>query len=199
MFLNFPVWSENAYGTLDSIDFPKVIRIPKNFNKEMDVSYKINYIYMGKTIVSEVEHRFSYDYVLEYSPIGTISYLTRNGKPLPEAMKFFKKRGLGGNRMNAKIGGAYNSVEPLLIKGEKESIEIKVLSPGIFKNTDIDEAIAEKSLSMIRISIDMVKVDWKYLVSVRKGKDHIQEGEFYINVNKTIEIKVRYEDEKDEM
>jgi len=196
MFLNFPIWGEKAYGSFHSIDYPKVITIPKNFKKDMDVAYKICFVYHGENIVSNAESRWSFDCLMNYIPIGKISYLNKDGKPLSGAMKFFTKNGMNRMLPTAKASGGDNFVEPFFLNGEKTNIEFSVLNSLIFEFTDIDEAIEEKSLSKIRISIDMVKVDWKYIVRVRKGKDHIQEGEFIINVNKTIEIKIKYEDER---
>jgi hypothetical protein len=195
-FFNFSARGEKSYGELHSIDFPKVITVPKDFGKDMNVSYQIYYIYHGKSIVSDQKDGWSFDYLLNYSPIGKISYLDKDGKPLPGAIKFFTKNGIDWMLPIAKVGGGDNFVEPFLLNGERRVIEIKLFSPGIFENTDIDEAIEDKSLSKIRIFIDKVEVQWKYIVNVRNGKDHIQEGEFIINVNKLIEIEVKYEDEK---
>lgn len=195
MFLNFPVWSEKSYVALHSIDYPKVITIPKNFKKDMNVSFKIHYIYLGKSIVPDGDSPRSYYYSLNYTQLGKTFYLTKDGRTLPGARKHFNN-----DRMlpTGKGGGGDNFVEPMLVKGEKDNIEIKVLSPWIFEHTDLDESIEEKSLSSIRISIGLVNVEWIYVVCDKDGKERIQEGEFYINVNKTIEIKVKYEGEKGE-
>jgi hypothetical protein len=187
LFGDFPL------GTLHSIEYSKVIIIAGNGNDVWPVSCKINYIYNGKSIAfPDIDNIWSYDFFLDYSPKGKISYLTSKGESLPGAADFFKDDGKDGLPSIAKARGADYIIEPGLTRGEKDTINIQLLYPWLFKNTDIDEAMAKKSLSSIKLSIETVDVQWKYVLWTKDGKDHVQEGEFTIVVDKTIEIKIKY-------
>ena len=193
LILNVPIWSQTPLGTLHSIDYSKVIIIAGNGNDVWPVSCKINYIYNGKSIVvPDIDNSWSYDFFLDYRPKGKISYLTGSGESLPGAAEFFKKDGKDRLLPIAKARSSDDIIEPGLTRGEKDTIDIQLLSPWLFKNTAIDEAIAEKSLSSIKLSIEAVDVRWKYILRMKDGKDHVQEGEFKIAVDKTIEINIKY-------
>jgi hypothetical protein len=193
LVLNVPICSQTPLGALQSIDYSKVIIIEENGNDIWPVSCKINYIYNGKSIVNPgIDNIWSYDFFLDYRPKGKVSYLTGSGESLPGAAEFFKDDGKDGLPAIVEVRGADYMIEPGLTRGEKDTIDIQLLSPWLFKNTDIDEAIAEKSLSSINLSIEAVDVRWKYILRMKDGKDHVQEGEFTIAVHKTIEIKIKY-------
>jgi hypothetical protein len=193
LILNIPIWSQKPLGTLHSIEYSKVIIIAGNDNDVWPVSCKINYIYNGKSIVApDIVNSWSYDFFLDYRPKGNISYLTVSGESLPGAAEFFKKDGKDRLLPIAKVRGSDGIIEPGLTRGEKDTIDIQLLSPWLFKNTDLDEAIAEKSLSSIKLYIEAVDVRWKYILRMKDGKDHVQEGEFTIAVDKTIEINIKY-------
>ena len=193
LVINVPIWSQTPLGTLHSIDYSKVIIIAGNGNDAWPVSCKINYIYNGKSIlVPDIDNSWSYDFFMDYRPKGKISYLTCSGEPLPGAAEFFKKDGKDRLLPIAKARSSDDIIEPGLTRGEKDTIDIQLLSPWLFKNTDIDEAIAEKSLTSIKLYIESVDVRWKYILRMKDGKDHVQEGKFTIAVDKTIEINIKY-------
>jgi hypothetical protein len=183
-----------AYCVFDSIEYPKIILIPKKFNNEMKVSYFIKYKYFGESLVSNDNRPGGHSYYLGYFPKGIIHYFTREKKILPGAMKFFKECGLSACIMLGKMGGG-NTVEPLLINKGIEQIEIDIFSPSIFEDTDIDEAIKAKELSKIVIAINEIKIKWRLTDQEYKEQPRVRKGEYMMKVNKTIKIKVKYEDE----
>jgi hypothetical protein len=187
------LFSDFSLGTFHTIDYPKVIIIAGNSNEVWPVSCNINYIYNGKSIlVPGIDNSWSYDFSLDYRPKGNISYLTASGESLPGAAEFFKKDGKDRLLPIAKVRSADYIIEPGLTRGEKDTIDIQLLSSWLFKNTDIDEAIAEKSLASIKLSIEAVDVRWKYILRTKDGKGHVHEGEFTIAVDKIIEINIKY-------
>jgi hypothetical protein len=193
LVLNVPICSQTPLGTFHSIDYSKVIIIEENGNDICTVSCKINYIYNGKSILfPDIDNSCSYVFFLDYSPKGKISYLTASGESLPVAAEFFKDEGKDGLPLIGQARSSDFTIEPGLTRGEKDTIEIDLLSPWLFEHTDIDEAIAEKSLSSIKLSIESVDVHWKYILRTMDGTEHIQEGEFTVTVNKTIEINIKY-------
>jgi hypothetical protein len=193
LVLNVPICSQTPLATFQSIEYSKVIIIKENDNDICPVSCKINYIYNGKSIVNPgIDNIWAYHFFLDYSPKGKISYLTSSGESLPGAAKFFKDDGKDGLPAIVDVRGADYIIEPGLTRGEKDTIEIDLLSPWLFEHTDIDEAIAEKSLSSIKLSIESVDVRWKYILRTKDGTDHVQEGEFTVAVDKTIEINIKY-------
>jgi hypothetical protein len=184
---------EPPYCVFDSIEYPKTILIPKQFNNEMKVSYYIKYKYFGESLVSNDNRPGEHSYYLGYFPKGIIHYFTREKKILPGALKFFRDCGLSACRMLGKMGGG-NTVEALLINKDIESIEIDVFSSFIFEKTDIDEAINTKKLSEIVITIDEIEIEWELTDQMDKEQPGVRKGEYMMKVNKTIKIKLKYED-----
>ena len=180
-----------TYCVFNSIEYPKTILIPKVFRGEKEIHYTINYKYHGESIVSNDNHEGYYACYISYLPEGKVYFFTKDGKMLPGAKKFFKRCGIYACKMLGKSKGGF-AVEPLLINNGKESIEMKIFSPYIFKNTDIDEAIIKRKLSSILIIIHDIQVKWE-MRDEPKGKERIRMGEFKFDVNKIIKIKIRYE------
>lgn len=187
-------FAKDSYGVLQSIDYNKTILIPKDFNIKNEVHYTINYVYHGDSIVSNDNHEGYYACYLSYLPAGNIYFFTKNGKILPGAKEFFKRCGISACKILGKSKGGF-AVESLLINKEKESIKMKIFSPYIFKNTDIDEAIKKRELSSILIIINDIQVKWE-MRDEPKGKERIRKGEFSLTVNKKIKIEIKYEDER---
>lgn len=193
LLINSQCYPGEPYCVFDSIEYPKTIFIPKKFNNEMKISYYIKYKYFGESLVSNDNRPGHHSYYLLYSPKGTIRYYTTEKKVLPGALEFFKKCGLAACKILGKDGGG-NSVEALLINKDIESIEIDVFSPFIFERTDINEAINSKKLSAIVIIIDEIKIEWKLTDQMHGEQPRVRKGECVMKVNKTIKIKVKYEE-----
>jgi hypothetical protein len=193
LLLSLLGYNKEPYCVFESIEYPQSILIKKRFSKEINVRYFIKYRYFGESLVSndnKVGHFSSYLY---YFPNGNIYYFTKERRMLPDALKFFKKCGLSGCIVLGKHISGYD-VYPLLIKKDLESIEIDILSPSIFEETDIDESIEKRELSMILINIDEIKIKWSMTDQEYKEQQRVRKGEYIMKVNKKIKIKVKYEE-----
>ena len=181
------------YCVFDSIEYPKTIFIQKQPNRNLKMSCFIKYRYYGESLVSNDNKVGYFSSKLYYFPKGEIYYFTKDKRILPDALKFFLKCGLSSCSVIGKDISGYD-VYPLLINRDLESIEIEIFSPFIFENTDIDEAIEKSELAMILINIDEIKIKWSMTDQEYKDQSRVRKGEYIMKVNKTIKIKVKYED-----
>ncbi len=198
----FPSVAERSYLKYYSVEYPKEILIPRNFNRnEFTVKYGIRYSFHGDSIVSSDE---KYDWSIHSkSPIimGRIIFIDKRGNILPKAFNFFRYD-LTGNIIYTDDLCVENDARKIFLKDELNIIELDLLSPIIFKETDIAEAIENKTLTKILINIDIVKINWSLTLRMYKEQnnpfepsfvDTEKKGVFEFKINKKIKIKIKYE------
>lgn len=188
------LFPNNSWVEFHSIDYPKEVIITEEFNKTNLLLVKINYKYFGNDIVSNDGEYGKYTFSKMNFIKGNISYIDEYGEILPGAGKYFEK--IGFNEIQRHEGGASSHGLYTLFQNERiNSVEMAIFSSSIYENTDIGVAIEKESLSAININIEEIKICWDF-IDYYTTKRRTRKGEFTLKVNKTIRIKVKYNDGK---
>lgn len=173
-----PVAKERSIFELEEIIYPCEIVIPKKWEeKEVQLEIKIYYIYRDINIIILPEERY----------FSADEWLSFKGKAYYYLKKKVKTKDIEGNLLRGHFG---RGEEVLYANGAIYSFETTL---PLLEDDELRDSITKKELSKILVWLDELRIRWE----IKKGKVmiylHKEKGEDKIKINKTIEIKVKYE------
>ncbi len=190
MLSYFNIYSKKASVRFHSIDYPKAIIIPQNFENK-NLYYTIKCKYQGDEINAN-NGGFGCSSFSTFSYLQMdIRYYDKDGKILPEISSYLKKRE-NNEIMTIDFGfGNYNTFT--LFKNKKlHTIPHTVFPYFEYKDSGLAEVLKRKEISSISIYIKKIKIEW-FITDYPNKTKRTREGVFKLEVNKTIKIKVDYE------
>lgn len=174
-----PVVKESSIFELEEIVYPHEIVIPKKWEeKDLFIHIKIYYIYTDVNIIVLPQNGKRVSISKVESPKGKIY--------------FYLKRKIKVEDINGHVSaGRFGNIETVLYANY--TIYLHEIPISLSEDIELREALRKKELSKILVWLDEVNIRWE----IEKGKVmtylHKEKGDGKIKINKTIEIKVKYE------
>lgn len=182
-----------------SIECPKEVFISDDMNvRDLEEKCIIKYKYLGEDFVIKKNDKknikensitFLHKYI---NVFGEIYYIDDEGRILPclESCSKEYKKDFGFTRYS--ISHSYNCEHSIFKNKEIYSLSLSIFDESIFDQTDIDEAILNKTLSAIVIIIEKIKVRWEVDCPEYNSKGKVELDD----INRAKIIKIRYKGKK---
>ena len=194
----FPVYTiaitVDQYVKFESIEYPEeIILSSKDFEKELTKKKLIiKYKYLGEDFMSDICKKGKYSCTRTYDIDGMIFYLDKHGHFLPAAFNYYKQHGLKVFFYSELISGYLGSSGlGIFKKNDLNIIEMNIFDPFCYikdKETGIIESIKSQRISAILVIIKDVKI----FLELSQDGEEIKKGKFKIEINKVLNIKVKY-------
>lgn len=169
------------------VEFQNEVTIKKNSKNNVNVRLKTRYQYNGEDVVD-----LGVAYYLYVGLCGKIIYLNERDEKIFSIPDEGRSGFLNVGSPYFKFGNSYVT---LFKKNEIYYIETELINPEYMPTRDetkIKAAIRKKEITKIFVRIEKGILEWE---KVKESKRY-KKKRFEFSVNKTIEIKVKYESDK---